>query len=181
MKGLVFNITEKYITATHGEDVWFKSVKETGRDPLEPFVGPGTYEDSELVAIIGACCTMVGQSIHRFLFELGRFSFKQLANRHPEFLAGYTHPKPFLLSVNDIIHVEVNKLYQHAYLPSFKYKNEASDELIIIYHSKRKLYDFMEGLIAGVSDYFNIGINTTKNIYEESGAEHCIYHMKFNT
>ncbi|MBL4656147.1 MAG: heme NO-binding domain-containing protein, partial [Bacteroidia bacterium] len=99
------------------------------------------------------------------------FAFHKLAATFPQFLESYNNPKDFLKSVESIIHVEVKKMYKDAYTPSFKYTDPAPDKLIIQYHSKRKLYALMEGLINGVGEHYNITIGQNVKIHEVDGRE----------
>lgn len=179
MKGIVFNITEKFVCTTYGEELWFDTGDEVKLQIQEPFVGPGTYPDEDLVALILHVCKKTETPLSSFFKQLGAFTFSGLAGRNPEFLEGFNHPKSFLQSVNDIVHVEVNKLYNHAYFPTFKYEDNYPNELIIIYHSKRKLYDFMDGLIQGVALHFNTTIRTSQRIFDENGEEFCEFNLVF--
>mgnify|MGYP001610707167 CR=1 FL=1 len=52
MKGIVFNLLEEYITDVLGEDAYDAIVGECDLITREPFIGPGTYPDEDLVEII---------------------------------------------------------------------------------------------------------------------------------
>lgn len=179
MKGIIFNIVESFVTENYGEEVYEDIVAGCELITKEPFVGPGTYPDEDLIAILVEASKQLNVPIPDILKSLGRYAFAKLAGRHPNFLEGYTHPKPFLMTVDGIIHVEVKKLYQGVYLPTFQYQEPAEDQLIITYFSERKLYPFMEGLIDGVGDYFNKPITQSHRIYEKDGNEYCDFHLQF--
>jgi len=50
------------------------------------------------------------------------------------------------MMVDELIHVEVKKLYKDAQLPEFNYEDHIDDKLTMIYRSPRKLCFLSEGL-----------------------------------
>ncbi len=179
MKGIIFNIAESYLIETYGEEMFDEIIDECNLETIDPFVAPGTYPDSDLLEILVQTTKKVNITIDNLLKDLGRYAFFKLADRYPYFLEPYSSPKDFLLTVDDVIHVEVKKLYANSYLPTFQYQEPSENELIITYFSKRKLYPLMEGLINGVSDYFNKPIHQTHKIYQKNGNEFCDFHLNF--
>ena len=179
MKGIIFNITENYITENYGEDKLDEIIADCSLITKEPFVGPGTYPDDDLIEIITKASLKLEMTNAQFLKKLGHYTFPILASRFPNFVTPYNHPKEFLKTVESIIHVEVRKLYQGTRLPTFQYAEPANNELVITYHSKRKLYSFMEGLIDGVADHFNTPIEQSHKIYGKDGSEYCDFHIIF--
>ena len=179
MKGIIFNIAEAFIRTEYGDEAYDKIVSHSSFQTNEPFVGPGTYPDSDFLEMVGKAISELGLEPAIFLKKFGHFAFFKLAERHPNFLSGMEHPKDFLKTVNDVVHVEVRKLYSQAYLPTFTYADPSEDELVITYHSKRKLYPFMEGLIDGVATYFKTPILQEQVIYQKNGEEFCDFKLKF--
>ncbi len=72
--------------------------------------------------------------------------------------------------MEDIIHVEVLKLYPEAELPSFEVKQVSRSEMSMLYHSPRRLSDLAEGLITGCLEYFNEKATIKKEIVEQDGS-----------
>ena len=179
MKGIIFNIAESFLIDTFGEKTMNEIIDNCNLITKDPFVAPGTYPDNDLVEILVQTTKKVDITMDNLLKDLGRYSFFKLAERHPGFLEPYSSPKAFLLTVEDVIHVEVKKLYSNSHLPTFQYDEPSDNELIITYFSKRKLYSFMEGLIDGVSAYFNNPIHQTHKIYQKNGDEFCDFYLKF--
>ncbi len=179
MKGIIFNITESFITDHYGENIFNAIIDDCELETKEPFVGPGTYPDNDLMEIVVKSSKKLSMSTSDFLRELGTYSFHKLAGRFPHFVKPYNCPKEFLKTVDGIIHVEVQKLYKETQLPTFQYKEPMEDELIITYYSKRKLYPLMEGLVNGVANYFNSPIKQNLTIYTKDNVEFCDFHLKF--
>jgi hypothetical protein len=154
MKGIIFNLLEDFAVETLGEDRYHEILSECSLKTQEPFVAPGTYPDEDLLLIVGKTVEKSKIPLPDLLRTFGRWCFPKLGSRYPIFLTAHTHPKPFLKTVDSVIHVEVKKLYRDAETPQFRYRDPAPDRLIIEYISRRKLCKLMEGLLEGVGDYF---------------------------
>ena len=179
MKGIIFNIAEGFITDSYGEDTFDDIIANCNLETTEPFVAPGTYPDSDLIEIVVKSSEKLDITVDEFLKKLGHYTFGKLAARLPNFVEPHTHPKDFLKTVENVIHVEVRKLYQGSQLPTFQYAEPSENELIITYFSERKLYALMEGLIDGVAEHFGVATEQSNKIYEKDGAELCDFHLKF--
>jgi hypothetical protein len=182
MKGEIFNILEDFIVDNWGRDV-FEDIFEQVHDKLitkVPFVGPGTYPDDDFMAIVIQAVAKLGVTLEQAVHAFGVYAFPKLAEKMPAYVDGHKHPKDFLLSLHDIIHVEVKKLYPDAETPEFQYIDQEKDKLIMIYKSKRKLYNFVEGMFESVGTYFKVPINYKREIVSENCEnEHCIFHLSF--
>lgn len=179
MKGIIFNITESFIIDKFGEDAYDAIMNASKLETDQPFVGPGTYPDKDLMEIVVNAAKYTEMSPGEFLKQLGKYSFFKLAERHPGYVAPHNHPKDFLKTVDGVVHVEVRKLYTETQLPTFTYSEPSPNQLVITYFSKRKMYDFMEGLIEGVAEYFKHPIKQERTIYEKDGVEVADFKLTF--
>jgi len=180
MKGVIFNLLESYIAENLGEEELEKILSEAPLKTKEPFVGPKTYPDEDLSAIIATASRISGITEQEIVRRFGRFCFPELAEKYPLFIEPHRHPKPFLKSVNSIIHVEVKKLYLDAKPPEFTYEDPSEDRLIIKYTSKRRLCQFMEGMIEGVGNFFNYPVKYTQRTCMLENAPACEFHLVFS-
>lgn len=179
MKGVIFNITENFITDKFGEDKLDEILESCKLETTTPFVGPGTYPDSDLMQIVAKASEILKIEPGELVKQLGQYAFFKLAERFPEYVTPYSHPKDFLKTVDGMIHVEVKKLYTDTQLPTFVYSEPSPNELTITYYSKRKLYAFMEGLINGVAEYFKHPIQQSHTIYQKDGVELADFKLSF--
>ena len=181
MKGVIFNILEDFVVDGWGEDAYDEILSMCPVSAHGPFVGPGTYPDAELFAIAGAAAKKLGVPLSDALRAFGSFTFPKLAARYPMFLDGAEDAKTFLQSVHSVIHVEVRKLYPQAITPAFQYEDTGSDSLRVLYTSKRKLCQFMEGMIAGVGTHFRENIAVTHSACLLEGADACVFDLRFSS
>ena len=154
MKGVVFNIFERFVQQTWGADVWEEVLDSTELITKDPFVGPGDYPDADLFALVANVCARYALPLPTALRTFGRFAFAELSAATPQFVAGFSHPKPFLLTLGDIVHRDVKKLYPAATPPAIDAIDSGPDRLRLVYASKRGLGELAYGLIEGVSDHF---------------------------
>jgi hypothetical protein len=181
MKGIIFNLLEQFITERAGEDQYDAILEASNLITEDPFVGPGTYPDSDFMLLFGKTIETLGFSPEEGLRQFGRFTFSRLATHFPIFVAPYSDPKSFLKTVDSVIHVEVQKLYEGVETPRFIYHDIGPDRLVIEYSSPRKLCHFMEGLIEGTADYFKSPIQYRQEQCLLRGDSVCLFDLEFHS
>ena len=181
MKGIIFNLLEEVVTSDVGEDAWdaiLESAKAEGA-----YTSLGNYPDAEFAGLIGALSERTGKDCREMLKWYGHRSMPHLAQHYPEFFSPHSGLRSFLLSLNDVIHAEVRKLYPGADVPIFEFETPAGaashDTLIIHYRSKRRLCQLAEGFIAGAADHFKERVVVTQPSCMLDGATGCQLVCKF--
>jgi hypothetical protein len=181
MKGVIFNLLEEFIIEIADEDTYEEILDGVTLVTREPFVGPGTYPDEDLVALVTKTVERLGMPAPAALRAFGKWIFPKLAAMVPPELTDFDHPKEFLKTVDRIIHVEVQKLYEHAAPPKFYYEDPGPDSLIMRYHSERKMYDLMDGLLEGVAEHYKVPIQYERAETEWNGKQVCEYQLTFTS
>ena len=179
MKGVIFNLLEGFISDGWGEETYEEILSLCPLKTKEPFVGPGTYPDSDLVAIATQAANKLGISLPEALRAFGGYAFPKLIEKYPVFMEGISHPKDFLKSVDGVIHVEVRKLFPEAVTPSFEYEEPAPDRLKMRYRSKRKMCPLIDGFLDGVEKHFGMSIEREHTTCMHQGADFCDYELRF--
>lgn len=172
MKGEVFNLLERFIVEGWGAEK-FEEIYEKIHCNLktkEPFVGPGTYPDSDFMIMAEKSADILGVPLTVAVYEFGKFAFPHLASKLPSNLISHESAKEFLKTIDSVVHVEVRKLYRDSSPPSFGHIELPDGRLILNYRSKRNLYDFVEGLIQGVAAHFKTTIEVHREL-ESDGAK----------
>jgi hypothetical protein len=103
---------------------------------------------------VGAASSALGKPPNEIVRWFGGKAIPLLAAKYPGFFSRHSSTRPFLLTLNSIIHPEVRKLYPGADVPDFDFDATSPDTLIMGYHSKRRLCALAEGLIDGASVHF---------------------------
>lgn len=178
MKGVIFNILEEMVEKHCGMSVWNEILNQELPDG-GIYTASESYPDEQLFTLVEAVCARTNLPMEKVVGNFGEFLFQQLASRYPVFLQNPVDLKTFLKSVESVIHVEVNKLYDNPNLPLFKYSEPESDILIMQYHSPRKLCLLAEGLIRGAATHFATKVEISHPICMHKGAQHCDMSIKF--
>ena len=180
MKGVVFNILEAFIIETFGDETMeeiYSTVAFSGDTP--PFIGPETYPDSDLFAMVTLLAEMKTLDLDDVIFELGEFMFPVFAKKYPIFFENIHSSIEFLKTVNDIIHVEVKKLFEDANPPMVKVKQTNEDSVKLYYYSDRKLCKLLEGLLEGLAFHFGQKVSYEQTICMKDGGDQCVYKINY--
>jgi len=177
MKGVVFNILESFVCEGWGDEVYETILERCPLHTKEPFVGPGTYPDADLVIIAKATAHHLGLPLNDALRAFGAYSFPVLAGSVRELIADLTTPQALLHAVEGVIHVEVRKLYPEAKPPRFVVRDRPDGTLRLQYYSQRRLCAFLEGLFDGLGEHFDCDVLATKQACMHDGADHCAYDL----
>ena len=180
MKGVVFNIFEEFVVNGWGDEAYEALLDCCPLHGNGVFIGPGTYPDADLIALVGKACEAFEVDPPDALRAFGRFMFHRLVQKFPVFVERHD-ARSFLLSIHDICHIEIRKLFPEAVTPSFTYHEPGDGTLEIEYRSERRLCFLMEGLIAGAAEYFGTPIEVNQRACMHDGAECCVFELAFLT
>ena len=95
MKGIIFNLLEDYISETHGDDICEEIFESTALFTKDPFVGPGTYPDEDLLALIETMINKLSIEAKDAQRSLGKFMLQRMVKRYPDFFKNTECPKEF--------------------------------------------------------------------------------------
>lgn len=177
MKGIVFNLLEAIVTRDHGADTWDALLDSTGLEGV--YTSLGSYPDAELMAIVAAASSATGQPPADIVRWFGREALPLLVEKYPAFFTKHRQTRPFLLSLNDIIHPEVRKLYPGAETPEFEFDSSSPDVLVMGYQSPRRLCAFAEGLIDGAAAHFGEAVTMAHPKCMHRGDPGCRLELTF--
>lgn len=177
MKGIIFNLLEAVVCQHFGEETWEELLEAAGTDGT--FTSLGSYPDEELMRLVAAAANKLSLSTTEVVRWAGIQALPLMAERYQQFFQGHSSTRSFLLTLNNVIHPEVLKLYPGADTPIFHYDTSSPDYLVMEYKSRRRMCAFAEGLILGAASYFgeDARIEHTKCIDREEGQ--CIFYLTF--
>ncbi len=177
MKGVIFNVVQEVVEDAFGIDFWDDAVDLAGIDGS--YTSLGSYEDGDMIALVGAIAELGRVSRNDVLVLAGRNGFDKLASRHTELLAGLSGWRDVLDQLDGIIHPEVRKIYPDADVPSFdanQVSGAGQDVVLLEYESKRNLCGLAEGLVKGMGDWFETELAVTHLSCVHRGDDKC--HME---
>lgn len=177
MKGIIFNLLEEVVTQEFGEATWDQLLDTAQIDGA--FTSLGNYPDEHLFKLVAAASSGLNRPPNAIVHWFGTKAIPLLADKYPAFFENHQSTRPFLLTLNGIIHPEVRKLYPGADTPDFDFDTSSSDVLVMGYHSKRKLCSLAEGLIEGAAAYFGETVSIRHPLCLHRGDASCRLELCF--
>lgn len=179
MKGSVFNAFEAFVDSRPQGPSFEVVLDGAVLESAGPHVGPATYPDADLVALVVRYAGLCRQQVPAVLVEFGRFLFGMLHSHAPGFARAFDEPVAFLESLDRVIHVEVRKLDSEAYVPTVLVERKRDGGVMVSYHSKRQLCALAEGLLLGVADHYDHDLELTHPVCMHDGHERCLFYGRF--
>ena len=172
MKGIIFNLLEQVVTDAHGDDAWDDLLERAGLDGA--YTSLGNYPDDQLFALVGAASAALDLPADDVVRWFGRSAIPLLAGQFPDFFSGHDSTKPFVLTLNDVIHTEVRKIYPDAVVPVFDFSTTDNGRLALAYHSPRQLCQLAEGFIEGAAEHYGETVTFEQPACMHRGDDHCL-------
>lgn len=172
MKGIVFNILQQVITDEHGENVWDDVLDSAGSTGV--YTAVGSYPDGELLALVGAAADKLDTTPDDLVREFGRRAIPHFAERYPQFFAPHSDTRSFVLTLNEVIHPEVRKLFPGAEVPNFEFATPKEGTVELGYVSARQLCSFAEGLVAGAAEHYGETVTMHQTSCMKRGDPKCV-------
>lgn len=178
MKGVVFNLLEEVVREEFGEGLWDDLLHAAGLEGA--YTSLGSYPDEELYRLVGAASAATGTSEAEVVRWFGRGAMPHFAARYPEFFGGHASTREFVLTLNDIIHPEVRKLYPGAFVPDFLFDTSDPAALGMTYTSPRRMCTFAEGLIEGAAPLYGEQVRIVQTSCMHRGDACCVFEITFH-
>jgi hypothetical protein len=178
MKGIIFNLLEEVVVSNYGEDTWDQLLTTTALDGA--YTSLGSYPDEQIQELVGAASQMLGLTPFEVLRWFGRQAIPLLFHRYPGFFSSQPSTRPFVLSVNNIIHPEVRKVYPGADVPTFEFQDELDGGLLMGYLSPRRLCALAQGFIEGAATHYGETVIFEHRECMHQGDKKCLCHISFS-
>jgi hypothetical protein len=176
MKGVIFNLLEQIVTDELGAETWDALLEKSKLDGA--YTSLGSYPDNDLFKIVDAAAEALGKPPQEIVRWTGMRALPLLARRYPNFFTPHKTTRTFVLTLNDIIHPEVRKLYPGADVPEFGFDPRDPHVLRMSYQSARKMCAFAEGLITGSATYFGETAQILQTKCMLHGDSECLFEIR---
>ena len=173
MKGVVFKEFEEFVRLSFGDELFETVLDSTELESQPPFLGPTSYPDADLFALVGTTLQHVGVPLEDALQAFGQHLFDALIRGFPEAVDEHTDLRSFLQTVHSVIHVEVRKLLPGAETPEFAFEDLEDGKLRMQYRSRRKLCALARGLLDGAARSFGTELHATETHCMNDGHDCC--------
>lgn len=176
---MVFTMLGEMVEEAYGVGVWNDLINEVKPASEGAYVSAATYPDEEMGAFVMALSRRINTPVSKLLVAFGQYLFPKLAQKFPVFMQKEGRLYNFILTLNDIIHMEVRKLYPEAALPHFEFSKFPDGRLGLEYHSPRKMCFLAEGLLLGAAEYYGESIDVNQTACLHQGDKYCFIEVKF--
>ncbi|MDP9164604.1 MAG: heme NO-binding domain-containing protein [Actinomycetota bacterium] len=177
MKGVIFTLTEEVVRAAHGEDAWDAVLDGAGLDGS--WTTLGSYPDESFTKVVTSASALLGVDEPTVLRTVAEGAMPLLAARYPHFFDQHADACAFALTLNEVIHPEVRKLYPGATPPSFGVQRTGELSLDMRYVSERHLCALAEGFLVGAATHYGQTVTLAQSSCLLLGDDHCLIHCQF--
>ncbi len=154
MKGVVFTEFLEMVEDQFGYETADAIIVKSKVPSEGAYTAVGTYPSSEIFALVSELSINQNIPIPTLLNVFGKYLFHRFAKVYSFAFEGMNSAFELLQKIEHHIHVEVQKLYPDAELPTFRTEKTEENQLVMYYHSERSMGDLAVGLIQGCLEHF---------------------------
>lgn len=159
MKGHIFNLLEDFISEIAGDEKLYAILDQCSFDTSKSFVRTENYPDEMLLELVDHAVATLGITVAQAHFAFGEWLYPKLSKLVPASMTDFSHPAPVLIRLDDIHKVELKKLYPDATPPTFSYISIDNQHAHLVYHSPRRMFDLVAGVLQGMAKHYKVGID----------------------
>ncbi len=168
LKGVVFTEFYEFVETEFSPVFLQETINSVPLSTNGVYTATGTYPCQELVLITETIAQKSGLAMPGLLKAFGRYMFKYFTITAPEHFKAANNSYDFMTRVENVIHLEVRKLYPDAELPNFDFIERSDKHYVMTYTSARQLGDFCEGLMLATLDYYGENARLSRRILQSS-------------
>jgi len=171
MKGIIFTEFLELVEDKFGLAMVDKIITQSELDSGGAYTAVGTYEFTEMLQLISNLSENTDISVDDLLMVYSEHLFAALIKSHPNLVEHYKDPMDLLASIENHIHVEVQKIYPEAQLPTFMLEERTDTKMVMVYKSDKALYMLGKGLMLETFKLFKVPANIEFEKLNEQGTE----------
>lgn len=171
MKGIIFTEFLELVEEKFGLEMVDEIINQSELDSGGAYTSIGTYEFSEMLQLITNLSKNTSIAADDLLIVFSEHLFIALTKSHPNLVEHYKDPMALLASIENHIHVEVQKIYPDAQLPTFEMISSEENKMVMVYKSDKGLYMLGKGLMDETFKLFGQNAEITYEKIKEDGTE----------
>ncbi|QXP67586.1 heme NO-binding domain-containing protein [Polaribacter sp. AHE13PA] len=171
MKGIVFTEFLDLVEEKFGLEMVDKIISQSELASEGVYTSIGTYSFSEMLQLVTNLSGNTGISTDDLLLVYAEHFFSVIKTSYPGLLETYKDPIEMLASIENHIHVEVQKIYPDAELPTFVVEEKTDNSITMLYKSSRAMHHFGLGLMNKTFEHFNAKASIVLEKIKEDGTE----------
>ncbi|GAA4431583.1 hypothetical protein GCM10023188_19270 [Pontibacter saemangeumensis] len=156
MHGSMFVLLKRFIEGGHGYSTWVNLLQEAGIKHA-PYQMDGRYPTGEMAAIVGAASRLTGTPPHKLMEQYGEALVPDLLLVYRKYIQPEWRTYDMLLHTEGAMHAAVKREDSRANPPMLLVTKKGARQLIVDYHSRRRMAGVAVGIIKGIAAYFHEG------------------------
>lgn len=173
--GLIFHELRGYVVARHGEGVWDAMAREAGGSQF--YLATRSYPDEEMAGLLQAASRRTAQPVAAILEDFGEFVAPRLAQSYRILIQPGWKTLDLLEHTEQAIHTLVRLETPGADPPHLTCRRLSPTEVLVIYHSLRRLCAVAKGIARGLATYFKERVDVRDARCMHQGAPSCSIHV----
>lgn len=171
MKGIIFTEFLELVEVKFGLAMVDTIISQSNLESGGAYTAVGTYDFGEMLQLITHLSKHTEIAVDDLLMVYAEHLFAALVKSHPDLVQHYKDPMDLLASIENHIHVEVQKIYPDAQLPTFDLESRTDDSMVMIYKSDKALYMLGKGLMLETFKLFKVPVTIDFEKLNEAGTE----------
>ncbi|WP_431156720.1 heme NO-binding domain-containing protein [Winogradskyella poriferorum] len=171
MKGVIFTEFLELVEEKFGLAMVDKIISQSELNSGGVYTSVGTYEFSEMLQLLSHLSNNTDISVDDLLMVYSEHLFAVLLKSYPDLVSHYKNPMDLLASIENHIHVEVQKIYPDAQLPTFDLEERTDDKMVMTYKSDKALYMLGKGLMLETFKLFKVPVDIDFEKLNGEGTE----------
>ena len=177
MHGLIFTTFRDFVTTQYGPAIAESVLAE---HPVH--VLTEAYPDEDFLAAVAKACELTGLETDDLVREFGVFAGETTFPRlYPAYYTLAGGARPFLLTVEDLIHELVRATIPKAMPPALGVAPLGEDGVSIDYSSPRRLCALVRGLVEGTARHYSEPVEIAETACMRRGASSCCFEVRFRS
>ena len=156
MHGSIFVLLKRFVESRHDYSTWVKLLEDTGVGH-PPYQMQEMYPTGELFAIVRKASELSGVPAYELMEEYGQFIVPDLMLIYYKYIDPNWRTYQMLLNTEAAMHGAVRKEDGRTSPPRLLVTKKGEKQLVIDYHSERRMAGVAVGIIKGIAGYFNEG------------------------
>ena len=171
MKGIIFTEFLDLVEEKFGLKMVDRIINQSDLESQGIYTSVGTYEFNEMLQLISHLSNNTNISVDDLLLVYSEHLFAVLIKSHPNLVQHYKDPMNLLASIENHIHIEVQKIYPDAQLPTFDLEERTENSMTMVYKSDKALYMLGKGLMMETFKLFDVDAEVNFEKLNDAGTE----------
>ncbi|MFT2009104.1 heme NO-binding domain-containing protein [Pontibacter sp. 13R65] len=154
MHGSIFALLKRFVESSYDFSTWIRLLEAAGLEGAS-YQMQEMYPTKELLAIVDKASEATGMPTYSIMEQFGEFLVPDLLLIYSKYVNPNWRTYEMLLHTECSMHSAVKKLDDRTDPPMLLVTKKGSGQLIVDYHSKRRMSGVAVGIIKGIAKYYN--------------------------